>query len=76
MRTTLTIDDDILDRAKRLAAARGSTIGEVISDLARRALAAPADAQVTRNGIVLFPVQPASGVVSMELVNELLHDTE
>ena len=75
MRTTLTIDDDILDRAKRLAAARGSTIGAVISDLARCALA-PADTKVTRNGIVLFPVQPESGVVSMELIKELLHEIE
>ena len=38
MRTTLDIDDDILSAAKELAKAEGRTMGEVISDLARRAL--------------------------------------
>lgn len=76
MRTTLTIDDDLLDRAKQLASARGATLGEIISELARRGLAAPAQPSAVRNGIVLFPVQPESGAVTMELVNELLHESE
>jgi hypothetical protein len=38
MRTTLDIDDDLLSAAKELAKAEGRTMGEVISDLARRAL--------------------------------------
>ena len=42
MRTTLEIDDDILQAAKDLAQSRGSTAGRVISDLARQALAQPA----------------------------------
>jgi hypothetical protein len=42
MRTTLDIDDDILSAAKELAKAEGRTMGEVISDLARRALTQPA----------------------------------
>jgi hypothetical protein len=39
MRTTLTIDNDVLDAAKVLARHRNSSLGSVISDLARRALA-------------------------------------
>jgi len=39
MRTTLTISNDALDAAKVLARHRNSSVGRVISDLARRALA-------------------------------------
>lgn len=35
MRTTLQIDDDVLESARILAAADGRTVGAVISDLAR-----------------------------------------
>jgi len=41
MRTTLDIDDDILAAARDLAKAEGRTMGEIISDLARRGLTAP-----------------------------------
>jgi hypothetical protein len=41
MRTTLDIADDVLAAAKDLARAEGRTMGDVISDLARRALTAP-----------------------------------
>ena len=41
MRTTLDIDDDVLAAAKDLAKAEGKTAGQVISDLARRALTIP-----------------------------------
>jgi Ribbon-helix-helix protein, copG family len=39
MRTTLTIDDDVLAAAKHLAERERKTIGEVISALARQGLA-------------------------------------
>ena len=39
MRTTLDIDDDVLQAAKELAAKAKSTAGRVLSDLARRELA-------------------------------------
>lgn len=41
MRTTLDIDDDILQAAKELAKAEGKTAGQVISELARKALTTP-----------------------------------
>jgi hypothetical protein len=54
MRTTLSIDDDVLDAAKQVAVAQSVSIGEVISELARRGLSAPTEAPaVTRNGIRL-----------------------
>ena len=44
MRTTLSIDDDVLYAVKSLALRQGRSAGEVLSELARRALQAPADA--------------------------------
>jgi hypothetical protein len=38
MRTTLDIDDDILQAAKELARAEGKTAGQVLSELARKGL--------------------------------------
>ena len=60
MRTTLDIDDDILQAAKDLAQSRGSTAGRVISDLARRALAQPASGGPIRNGVPLLPPRGAA----------------
>ncbi len=42
MRTTLDIDDDILAAAKERARLENKTAGQVISELARQALTAPA----------------------------------
>ena len=42
MRTTLDIADDVLQAAKELAQREGRTAGQVLSELARRGLAAPA----------------------------------
>lgn len=42
MRTTIDIDDDVLAAARDLAKVEGKTMGQVISELARKALTAPA----------------------------------
>lgn len=39
MRTTLAIDDDVLEGARQIAAAQRRSVGSVISALARRSLA-------------------------------------
>ena len=71
MRTTLDIDDDVLQAAKELAAARRLTAGRVISDLARTALE-PVRTERTRNGVPLLPRRPAGAPrPTMKLVNEL-----
>jgi hypothetical protein len=70
VRTTLTLDDDVLNAAKALAAQHERTIGDVISELARRALhQAPAPAE--RNGIALLPITQPAARVSLEQVNAL-----
>lgn len=38
MRTTLDLDDEVLAAARRIAAARSKSLGQVVSELARRGL--------------------------------------
>jgi hypothetical protein len=72
MRTTLTLDDDVLAAAKHLAEREKKTIGAVISSLARQALARGSRAARTdRNGIPLLPHGGKSASVTLELVNQL-----
>lgn len=75
MRTTLTLDDDVLASARALAAQRGVPIGAVISDLARRGLAF-AQPAAPHNGIRLFPVRPDAGSVTPELVKILAEEMD
>ena len=71
VRTTLDLDDDILQAAKEIAATRDSTAGKVVSDLVRKALE-PARTSRVRNGVPLLPRRTAGAPrVTMKLVNEL-----
>ncbi len=72
MRTTLDVDDDVLQAAKELASLRGTTAGKVLSELARRGLQREAPEVPLRNGVPLMPRQ-ALGTPKMTLrrVNEL-----
>lgn len=72
MRTTLDIDDDILQAAKEIALTQGSTAGKVISELARKGLA-PARPKIrVRNGVPLLgPRSDANPALTMDFVNQL-----
>lgn len=70
MRTTLAIDDDVLAAAKALAGQQNRSVGEVVSDLARRSLHRPA-APASRDGIPLLPMSNPSAVVTLDVVNAL-----
>jgi hypothetical protein len=56
MRTTLTLDPEIVRAAKQIAAARSKSIGEVISELARRGLEARAAGTTRHGGFPVFQV--------------------
>jgi hypothetical protein len=72
MRTTLDIDDDVLQAAKEIAASERSTTGKVISDLARKGLTPPKPKVRFRNGVPLLgPRSPNDRPLTMELVNQL-----
>jgi len=70
MRTTLTLDDDVLELAARQAKARGLSLGKAVSDLARRGLSAPTPSQ-ERDGIVAFRLPEDSPKVTTGDVRRL-----
>jgi len=74
MRTTLKLDDDVLETAKALAARQGKSLGEVVSGLLRRAVEPHPRAPAARNGIPLFPVADGARPVTLEIVRELLDE--
>jgi len=70
VRTTLEIDDDLVQIARQLAQQRKTTMGQVISQLVRTALE-PKSAPRMRNGVLLFDVKPGARKPSLALVNRL-----
>ena len=82
MRTTLDIDDDVLAAAKELAKAQNSTAGEVISDLARKALTVAegsgskgaAERLLYEDGWYVLP--PRGAVVTNELIDKIQEELD
>ena len=74
MRTTLDIEDDVLQAAKELAQREGGTAGKVISTLARRGLAAsprqPKKPSNSRSGVPLLPSR--GEVVTLKRLQHLM----
>ena len=74
MRTTLDIEDDVLQAAKELARQEGATAGQVISALARRGLATPptkpGKSSGTRGGVPLLASR--GEVVTLEHIRNLM----
>lgn len=70
MRTTLSIDEDVLVAARAMAKQQDRSLGEVISALARTSLRRP-EIRGERNGIPLLAVSPAATPVTLEIVNAL-----
>jgi hypothetical protein len=86
MRTTLDIDDDILQAVKELARAEGKTAGKVLSELARRALtqatltglseeAAPMDFIIKKDGFYQLPNREGV-VVTKEMADRLIEEAD
>ena len=75
VRTTLDIDDSVLDAVKELARREGRTAGAMASDLIRRALSQPAATGVqeppARYGFRPFPARSSNDRVTNEQVNRM-----
>ena len=71
MRTTLDIDEDVLQAAKELAVVHGVTAGKMLSNLVRKALKPTGPLRKVRNGVPLLPRRPGQEIMTMKLVNEL-----
>lgn len=71
MRTTLDIDDDLLQAAKEMAESRNTSAGRIVSELLRTALRRPPSPVRVRNGVPLISRRPDAPVWTMKRVNEL-----
>ena len=78
MRTTLDIDEDVLQAAKERASRENKTAGQVISELARAALTTPPakgqKAAEPRSHYGIRPFPKRGGVVTNELIDRLRED--
>jgi hypothetical protein len=76
MRTTLDIDEDVLQAAKELARREKKTAGAVISELTRRALTTPPAARGREpkalHGFRPFPRR--GGIVTNEQIDKVRED--
>ncbi|HET8900180.1 MAG TPA: hypothetical protein VFN09_15540 [Rhodanobacteraceae bacterium] len=71
MRTTLKLDEDVLAAARALAQRQDKTLGEVVSELARKGLAPTQATPQYRNGVRLMPVRPDATPMTLEQINAL-----
>jgi hypothetical protein len=72
VRTTLDIDDDVLQAAKELGGMQKKTAGQILSELARKALAPASQSRPrVRNGVPLLPSRPGAPIMTMADVNRL-----
>ena len=74
MRTTLRIDDDVYEAARSLAETEGMTVGEVLSSLARQALAPVPPRRKRGKGFPTFPVKPGARPITARMVREALEE--
>ncbi len=72
MRTTLEIDDDVMEAAKQMARLKNQGVGRAISDLARRGLMPDSVPTVEiRNGIPVWTHKAGAVPITSELVRNL-----
>ena len=73
MRTTIDLDEDILQVAKHLAKEREQSLGRVLSDLVRMSLQ-PAKLTFRQGAIPVLPRIPGGRPVTSQAVKELLEN--
>ena len=73
MRTTLAIEDDALEVARRLARRRHLTLGQAVSELVRRGARQPL-VTAERNGLAVVQLPPGTPTVLAATVDELLDE--
>ena len=75
MRTTLNLDPQLLNTAKRLAASRSVALGDIISELANKGLEAESVAQSRaavkrKSGFPVFKSAKGAPLISLEDVKQ------
>jgi hypothetical protein len=75
MRTTLNIDDDVLEMARKYSEARSLTLSKAASELMRKGFAAPTPTHML-NGIIVFDLPPDSPAVGTHRTKTLESEME
>ncbi|MBN2496420.1 MAG: type II toxin-antitoxin system VapB family antitoxin [Deltaproteobacteria bacterium] len=70
MRTTINIDDDLLEAARALARARGVSLGAVLSELVRRGMRRRSG-KLSESGFPVFEVSPDAPPITAERVEQI-----
>jgi len=73
MRTTLTLSNDALELARKLARRRRVSLGEAVSELVRRGAQLPVPT-VERQGLTVVRLPRGSARVTAAAVEDLLED--
>lgn len=73
MRTTLTLSDDALELARKLARRKRVSLGEAVSELVRRGAQLPVPT-MERQGLTVVRLARGSARVTAAAVEELLED--
>jgi hypothetical protein len=77
VRTTLDIADDVLQAAKERARHEKKTVGQMISELARKALTSPRESTEVKEPKAIYGVRPFASrgrLVTNELIDKLRED--
>jgi hypothetical protein len=70
MRTTLEIEDDVLEVARDLARHKCVSLGKAVSQLIRKGIQLPERAQTSRNGLRVVSRPKDAIPVTLETVNQ------
>ena len=74
VRTTINLDDDVLETARAIAHAEHRPLGLVVSDLARRGLRPSESEEEEEDGFPVFAVGPSAPPITAEMVREALDE--
>ena len=70
MRTTLNLDDDVLEMVRQYSEARSVALGKAASELVRKGFTTPTPTRIV-NGLVVFDIPPGSPRITSERVKQL-----
>ena len=70
MRTTINLDDDVVQLVKQYAESRGVGLGKAVSELVRRGITASLPT-CTVNGLLVFDLPPDSPRITTRKVRQL-----
>ena len=76
MRTTVRIDDDLLDVARSLASQQDAPLGRVISDLMRRGIRSMSTIPPSGAGFPVFQIPETARPISLSTVKMAEKDIE